>query len=95
MSLLIAIESFLIFLVLSVESFIAPYASVAPAFYASVASTALHERRYFGIRLPLHNCLAVLVEEVQGLLAVIGVSFSPVMKSFLKFNFRFTCWVPL
>ena len=66
MSLIIAIKTFLIFPVLFVKRFIAP----SP----SVVSTALHECRSFGLHRPLNNCLAVLVEEVQSLLAVLGVS---------------------
>ena len=62
MSLLIAIETFLIFPVLFVEIFIAPSSSVAPASSASVASTALHKLRSFGLRRPFHNCVAVLVD---------------------------------
>ena len=74
MSLLIAIEKLLIFPLLFVERFIAPSTSVAYAFYASEASTALHKCRSFGLRCPFHNCLDVLVGEVQGLLSVLGVS---------------------
>ena len=68
MSLLIAIETFIIFLVLFFERFIALSASVVPASSASVAYTTLHKRRSYGLSCPLQNCLAVLVEEVQGLL---------------------------
>ena len=77
MSLLIAIEKFLIFPVLFVERFIAPSAYVAPASSASVASTALHGRRSFGLRCPLHNFLDILAEEVQGMLVVLGVLIVP------------------
>ena len=75
MSLIIAIKTFLIFPVLFVERFFAPSGYVVSSSSASVASTALHECRSFGLHRPLHNCLAVLVEEVQSLLAVLGVSF--------------------
>ena len=44
--------------------FITPSASVAPASSNSVASTALHKRRSFGLIRPLYNCIAVFVEEV-------------------------------
>ena len=77
MSLLIAIKTFLIFPVIFVESFFAPSASVVSASSASVASTALHECRSFGLHRPLHNFLDVLVEEVQSRLAVLGVSVVP------------------
>ena len=73
MSLLIAIETFIIFPVLFVEKFIAPSAYFAPASSSSVASTALHERPSFKLRLPLHNYLDVFAKEVQGLLSVLGV----------------------
>ena len=75
--LLFAIKTFLIFPVLFVESFVAPSASVVPAPSASVSSTILQKCRSFGLRCPLHNCLAVPVEEVTSLLAVLGVSFVP------------------
>ena len=77
MSLLIAIRAFLILTVFFVERLIAPSASVVPPSSPSVASTALHECRSFGLRCPLQNCLAVLVEEVQSLLAILGVSVVP------------------
>ena len=77
MSLLIAIEIFLIFTVLFFEGFISPSASVAPASSASVASTALHKQRYFGLRCPLYNCLAVFVDKVQGMLVVLWVPVFP------------------
>ena len=77
MSLLIAVETFLIFSVLFNERFVAPSASVVPASSTSVSSTALHGCRYFGLRCPLKNCLDVIVEEVQSLLAVTGVSVVP------------------
>ena len=65
MSLILEIETFLIFPILFVERFIAPS--------ASEASTALHKRRSFGLRHNLHNCLSVFVKGVQGLLAVLWV----------------------
>ena len=77
MSLLISIETFLIFPVLFVEKFVAPSTSVVPASSAPVSSTDLYKYRSFGLRRPLHNCLAVLVKEVQSLLAVLGVSVVP------------------
>ena len=77
MSLLLSIEIFLIFPVRFVERFITPSTYVAPASSASVASTALHECLSFGLRCLLHNCLAVIVEEVQSQLAVLGVSLVP------------------
>ena len=83
MSLLIAIKTLLIFPVLFVESFSLPYNSVVSASSASVSSTAFHECRSFGMHCPLHNFLAVLVEEVQNLLAVLGVSVVPGSKVIL------------
>ena len=77
MSLLISIKTFLIFPVLFVESFVAPSSSVVPASSASVSSTALHKCRSFGLHCPLYNCIDVLVEEVQSLLEVLGVSVVP------------------
>ena len=77
MSLFIAIKTFLIFPVLFVERFVAPSASVFPASSASVPSTALYECRSFKLRRLLHNCLDILVEEVQSLLAVLGVPVVP------------------
>ena len=77
MFLLISIKTFLIFPVLFVEMFVSPSASVVPASSASVSSTALHKCRSFGLRRPLHNYLAVLVEEVQSMLEVLGVSVVP------------------
>ena len=74
MFLLIAIETFFIFPVLFVERFIYPSASVDPNSSASVASNTLHKIRSFGLRCTLHNFLAVLVEEVKGLLAVLWVT---------------------
>ena len=41
-----------------------------------MSSTALHKFRSFGLRRPLHNCLDIIVEEIQSLLAVLGVSVS-------------------
>ena len=73
MSLIISIETLLIFTVLFIERFIAYSASVATASSASVASATLHERHSFGLRRLLYNFLAVFVEEVQGLLAVLWV----------------------
>ena len=70
-------EKFLIFPVLFLISFVAPSASAVPASSASMSSTALHKCRSFGPRHPLHNCLAILVEEMQSLLAVLGVSIVP------------------
>ena len=69
---LIEIKKFLIFPVLFVKRFIAPSASVAPASSVYVASTVLYERRSFGLLRPLHNFLAVLVKEVQVMLAVLA-----------------------
>ena len=77
MSLLIAVETFLLFPVLFIERFVDPSASVVPAYSTPFSSTALHECLYFGLRCPLYNCLAVLVEEVQSLLAVLGVLAVP------------------
>ena len=74
MFLLISIKKFLIFPVLFVEMFFAPSESVVSAIYASVASPALHKYRSFELHRTLHNCLDVLVEEVQNLLAVLGLS---------------------
>ena len=82
MSLLIAIETFLIFPVVFVEMFIAPSVSVAPASSASVPSTALHKRRSFGLHSPLPNCIAVFIKGVQSLLEILGYWLSPVVKSF-------------
>ena len=73
MSLLIVIKTFLIFLVLFFKRFVALSASVVPASSASMSSTALHKCRSFGLHLPLHNCLAILVKDMQILLAVLGV----------------------
>ena len=87
MSLLLEIETFLIFPLLFVDSFIAPSASVSPASSASVESTSLHERCSFGLRCPLHNCLDVFVEEVQGLLAVLWVLVVPSGEVFLYVHF--------
>ena len=87
MSLNIAIETFLIFPVLFVESFIAPSASIIPASSAFVASTTLHERRSFEIRCPLYKGLAVIVEEVQGMLVVLGVSVVPGSEVILQVQF--------
>ena len=53
------------------------YASIVPASSASVSSTALHEHCSFGLRCTFHNCMAVLFEEVQSLLVVLGVSVVP------------------
>ena len=71
------IETFLIFQVFFIERFITPSASVAPASSASVASTAFHGRRSFGLHCPLHNRIAVFVEEVHSLLAVLWVLVVP------------------
>ena len=60
--LLLSIETFLIFPVLFIEIFIAPSASVSPTSSVSVASTALYERRSFGMRRPLYRCIAVFVK---------------------------------
>ena len=87
MSLLIAIKTFLIFPVLFVETFFAPSDSVVSASSTYVASTALHKRRSFGLHHPFHNCLAVFVEEVQGLLAVLGVSVVPDGEVILQVHF--------
>ena len=56
-----------------IESLIIPSVFVSPASSASVVSTPLHERRSFGLRRPLYNCLALLVKEVQSLLMVLWV----------------------
>ena len=88
MYLLIAIEIFLIFPVLFVKRFIYPYTSVAPASSASGASTALYECRSFGLRRPFHNCLAVLVKEVQILLAVRRLSVVLAGELILQVNFH-------
>ena len=77
MSFLIAIKTFLIFPLLFVKTFVAPSTSVVPASSASVSSTALHKCRSFVLRRLLHNCLDLLVEEMQSLLAVLGVSVVP------------------
>ena len=42
-----------------------------------MSSTAFHKCRSFGLRRPLHNCLAVIVKEVQSMLAILGVSVVP------------------
>ena len=77
MFLLISIKTFLIFPVLFVEMFVSPSASVVPASSAPVSSTALHKCRSFGLRRPLHNCLDILVEDMQSLFAVLGLSIVP------------------
>ena len=59
------------------KSFVAPSASVVPASSTSVSSTTLQEYCSFGLRRSFHNCLSVLVKEVQSLLAVLGVSVVP------------------
>ena len=74
---LIAIETLLIFPVIFVKKIIDPSTSVPPDSSASVAATALHECRSFGMRRPLHNCLAVFVKEVQGMLEVLWVPVVP------------------
>ena len=84
----ISIETFLIFSVLFVERFIYPSTSVDPASSASVASTAVHKFRSFGLRRPLHNCLAVPVEEVQILLAVCRLSVVLAGELILQVNFH-------
>ena len=88
MSLLVAIKTFIIFPVIFVKSFVAPYASVVLAYSASVSSTALHKFCSFRLRRPLHNCLAVLVKEVQSLLAVLGLSFVPSGEVILKVHLQ-------
>ena len=88
MSLLIAIETFLISPVLFFERFIAPSASVPPASSESVASNALHECRSFGLLSPLHSCLDVLVKEVQSMLVVLGVSVVPGVEVILQVHFH-------
>ena len=87
MSLLIEIETFLIFPVLFVEGFIVPSASVAPASSAYVSSTAFHERRYLGMLLPFHNCVSVFVNEVYGMLAVLWVPVVPGWEVILQVHF--------
>ena len=88
MFLLIVIETFLIFPLLFFERFIAPSTSVSPASSASVASTALHKCSSFGLRRTLHKCLDVLVEEVQSLLAVLGVLIVPGGEVILQVHFQ-------
>ena len=88
MSLLVAVETILIFPVLFIERFIAPSASVVRASSAYVSSTAFHECRPFGLRCPLHNFIDVLVKEVQNLLEVLGVSFVPVDEVILQFRLQ-------
>ena len=87
-SLLIAVEPLIIFPVLFVERFIAPSTSIAPDSYASVTSTALHKYRSFGLHRPLHNCIAVLVEDVNSLLAVLRVLVVPGGKVILQVHFK-------
>ena len=87
MSLLIAIDTLLIFPLLFVEGFIAPSTSVAPAYSASVSSTAFHERRYLGLRLPLHNRFSLFFNEVHGLLAVLWVPVVPGCEVILQVHF--------
>ena len=87
MSLLIAIKKILIFPVIFVERFIAPFASVVPDFSASVVSTALHERCSFGLCRPLHKCLSVIVEEVHGILVVLGVLVVPGVEVIMQVHF--------
>ena len=87
MSLLIVIETFLIFTVIFFESFISPSTSIASSSSASVASAALHERCYFVMCCPLHKFLDVLVKEVQALLAVRGVLVIPVGEVILQVHF--------
>ena len=77
MSLIVAIKTLLIFPLLFFERFVAPSTSFVPASSASVSSTALHKCRSFVLCCPLHNCLAILVEEMRSLLAVLGVSILP------------------
>ena len=77
MSLLIAIKTFLIFPIFIVERFFYLFDSVVSDYSASVASTALHECRSFGLHCPLHDRLAVFVEEVHSLLAVLWVLVVP------------------
>ena len=55
----------------------APSVSVIPASSASVSSTTLHKCRSLGLHRPLHNYIAVFVEEAQSLVAVLGVSVVP------------------
>ena len=88
MYLLIAIETYLIFPVLFIERFIAPSSSVVPVSSASVASTALHERRSFGLRRHLQNFIAILVKEVQDLLEVFGVLVVPSGEVILQVHFK-------
>ena len=87
MSLLIAIETFLIFSVFFIERFIASSAYVAPAYVApassaSVASTALHGRYSFGLRRSLHNCLDVFSRRYRVCWYFFGYQLSLVVKSF-------------
>ena len=93
MSLIISIKAFLIFPVFFVERFIAPSASVVPASSPSVASTALRECRSFRLRRPLHNCLYVLVKEVQSLLAVLGLLVFPSGEVILQVHLQFSMLV--
>ena len=73
MYLLVAIETFLVFPPLFIEIFIDPSASIASTSFASTASTTLHKRCSFGLRRPLYNWLAVLVEEVENVLLVLWI----------------------
>ena len=77
MSLLIAVETFLMFPVLFIGIFVAHSSSVVPVSSTSVSSTALHKCRSLGLRCYFHNCLDVLVEEVQNLFEFLGVSVVP------------------
>ena len=53
-----------------------------------MSSTALHKFRSFGLRRPLHNCLAVLVEEVQCLLVVFWVLVVPSAEVILQVHLQ-------
>ena len=88
MYLLTAIKSLLIFTVFFVERFIAASTSAVSDSSPSVASTALHECCFFGQLCPLHNCLAVLVEEVQIMLAVLRVLVVPCGEVILQVHFQ-------
>ena len=52
-----------------------------------MASTALHKRCSFGLRCPLNNCIYVIVEEAQGILAVLGLSVVPGDEVILQVHF--------
>ena len=53
-----------------------------------MSSTALHKCCSFELRRPLHNCLAILVEDMQSLLSVLGVSIVPGGEVILQVHFQ-------